>query len=83
MTSNIRFLNISQRLAAKTYYVCLNNIHCASEVVYDIMSRKVTIERKEVKAKYDNSPSEFKEIIRHRYSREVEFSPIIQISLAL
>ncbi|KAF7383130.1 hypothetical protein HZH68_014979 [Vespula germanica] len=47
------------------------------------MSRKVTVEREEVKAKYGNSPSEFTEITRHRYSREIEFSPIIQISLAL
>lgn len=51
-------MDIGEGLAAKTYYACLENIHCASEAVYDIVTRKAAEEEKEENAKYGNPPSE-------------------------
>ncbi|XP_032681250.1 uncharacterized protein LOC116848839 [Odontomachus brunneus] len=51
-------MDICQGLAINTYYACLQNIYCASETVYDIVTRRAIEEEREKNVEHGNLPSE-------------------------
>ncbi|XP_039303732.1 uncharacterized protein LOC120357462 [Solenopsis invicta] len=51
-------MDFCQGLSNTTYYACLQNIYCASETVYNIVTRKAVDEEKEKNAEHGNPPSE-------------------------